>query len=206
LCLIGVFSLSSRRGFKSRAGNDTQVVAFRARIPAKALGRRVVNSRRPTSRCPEPNYIVVNYTSDSQIKRIWILWQAHDGFFSPIRRNSNARTLNRAAAADNIEVISPLTDDGVDRHAVVIVDRQAVRAERPPARITFERLFTTVAARPASRFVAATSFALFGRVSGVESFARCHHPMSGGPKTHDTPLGKPTCLEANMNHSPRDQM
>ena len=51
------------------------------------------------------NYIVVNYTADSQIKRIWILWQAKDGFFSSIRKNSNARTLNREASADHVEMI-----------------------------------------------------------------------------------------------------
>jgi len=37
--------------------------------------------------------------------RIWILWDAQDGFFSPRRANSNARRINRDAAAESIEVI-----------------------------------------------------------------------------------------------------
>ncbi|OFV93924.1 MAG: hypothetical protein A3G76_00690 [Acidobacteria bacterium RIFCSPLOWO2_12_FULL_65_11] len=52
------------------------------------------------------NYIVVNYRANSIVRSIWILWNAEDRFFSPRLKNSNARSLNRAAAADNIEVIS----------------------------------------------------------------------------------------------------
>ena len=51
------------------------------------------------------NYIVVNYTAPSTVRSIWILWDAQDAFFSPRKRNSNARSLNREAAADHIEVI-----------------------------------------------------------------------------------------------------
>jgi len=51
------------------------------------------------------NYIVVNYKADSIVKSIWILWEAHDRFFSPRLKNSNARSLNRATATGNIEVI-----------------------------------------------------------------------------------------------------
>lgn len=36
---------------------------------------------------------------------VWILWEAQDGFFSPRLKNSNARTINREAARDNVEVI-----------------------------------------------------------------------------------------------------
>jgi hypothetical protein len=51
------------------------------------------------------NYIVVNYKANSIVNRIWILWAAQDRFFSPRLTNSNARGINRAVAADNIEVI-----------------------------------------------------------------------------------------------------
>jgi hypothetical protein len=51
------------------------------------------------------NYIVVNYKANSIVRSIWILWEAQDRFFSPRLKNSNARTVDRAAAAPNIEVI-----------------------------------------------------------------------------------------------------
>ncbi len=51
------------------------------------------------------NYIVVNYKANSIVKSIWILWAAQDKFFSPRLKNSNARSLDRDAAASNIEVI-----------------------------------------------------------------------------------------------------
>ena len=51
------------------------------------------------------NYIVVNYKANSLVKSIWVLWNAEDRFFSPRLKNSNARSLNREAAAGNIEVI-----------------------------------------------------------------------------------------------------
>ena len=51
------------------------------------------------------NYIVVNYRANSQVKAIWILWEAQDRFFSPRLKNSNARTVNREVASDHIEVI-----------------------------------------------------------------------------------------------------
>lgn len=51
------------------------------------------------------SYIVINYKANSQVNRIWVLWEAQDGFFSPRLRNSNARSLNREAAEGNIEVL-----------------------------------------------------------------------------------------------------
>jgi hypothetical protein len=51
------------------------------------------------------NYIVVNYKANSVVKSVWVLWEAHDRFFSPRLRNSNARAVNREAANDHIEVI-----------------------------------------------------------------------------------------------------
>ena len=45
------------------------------------------------------NYIVVNYKGNTQINKIWVLWDAHDDFFSPRKSNSNARALNKTRAA-----------------------------------------------------------------------------------------------------------
>jgi hypothetical protein len=54
------------------------------------------------------NYIVVNYRANTDVVRIFVLWEAQDGFFSPKIGNSNARRLNGEAAKDNIEVIYEL--------------------------------------------------------------------------------------------------
>lgn len=51
------------------------------------------------------NYIVVNYKADSQVSRIFVLWEARDEFFSPRLARSNARGLTLAAAAANVEVL-----------------------------------------------------------------------------------------------------
>jgi hypothetical protein len=51
------------------------------------------------------NYIVVNYRANSTVTKIWVLWEAQDRFFSPRMKNSNARTVDRDAAAANIEII-----------------------------------------------------------------------------------------------------
>src|SRR5580765_7657805 len=51
------------------------------------------------------NYIVVNYKANSIVKSIWVLWNAQDGFFSPRLPNSNARSIRRDVARDNIEVL-----------------------------------------------------------------------------------------------------
>lgn len=51
------------------------------------------------------NYIVVNYSPDSSVRRIWVLWHAEDGDFSPRKANSNARTINVEAARARIQVL-----------------------------------------------------------------------------------------------------
>ena len=53
------------------------------------------------------NYIVVNYGKDTDVKRIFILWEAKDSFFSGKKSNSNARRLNMEAGQNNIEIIFP---------------------------------------------------------------------------------------------------
>jgi hypothetical protein len=51
------------------------------------------------------NYIVVNYQNNSRVKKIWVLWEAENGFFSPKRQNSNARTVDMRVAASHVQVI-----------------------------------------------------------------------------------------------------
>lgn len=56
------------------------------------------------------NYIVVNYRANSEVTKIWVLWNAQDGFFSPKRTNTNARSLLLGKAQGNVEVIFPAND------------------------------------------------------------------------------------------------
>lgn len=51
------------------------------------------------------NYIVVNYRANSLVTKIWVLWDAQDGFFSPRKPNTNARSLLSGVAAPNIELL-----------------------------------------------------------------------------------------------------
>lgn len=51
------------------------------------------------------NYIVVNYKDNSRLKKIWVLWEARDEFFSEKRPNSNARSINQAKARTHVQII-----------------------------------------------------------------------------------------------------
>lgn len=51
------------------------------------------------------NYFCVNYNNGFVIKRIFILWNAQDHFFSERVRNRNSRTLKMKDSIDNIEII-----------------------------------------------------------------------------------------------------
>jgi hypothetical protein len=51
------------------------------------------------------NYIVVNYSKFSTLRRVWVLWHAEDRFFTERKRNLNLRTVLPAIAAPNVEVI-----------------------------------------------------------------------------------------------------
>ena len=62
------------------------------------------------------NYIVVNYQANTAVTRVWILWDARDEFFSKRKPNTNARTINMAAAGAHVEVVD---------------DRPRARAEGP---------------------------------------------------------------------------
>ncbi len=54
------------------------------------------------------NYIVVNYRGNSEVRRIWVLWNAHDSFFSPRKPNANIRHVVKEIAAQHIEEIFPV--------------------------------------------------------------------------------------------------
>lgn len=51
------------------------------------------------------NYIVANYRANTQVVRVWVLWQARDEFFSARRPNSNARALVGKVAEPSIEFL-----------------------------------------------------------------------------------------------------
>lgn len=53
------------------------------------------------------HYIVVNYARGTGlVRRVWVLWSAHDSHFSPRVPNSNARHLLTATARANVEVLA----------------------------------------------------------------------------------------------------
>lgn len=53
----------------------------------------------------DENYIVVNYHKDTEIKSIWILWEAKDEFFSERKRNANIRYLLKEKSKTNIQLL-----------------------------------------------------------------------------------------------------
>jgi hypothetical protein len=55
------------------------------------------------------NYIVVNYSNYSSLRRVWVLWDAEDRFFTPRKSNLNLRTILANVASQNIEVIFDAT-------------------------------------------------------------------------------------------------
>lgn len=75
------------------------------------------------------SYIVVNYDSESQVNRVWVLWDAEDRFFTARKTNSNARTVDFKVAAPNVEVL----DDPRG-------SRRAARKSPPPAAAVFDLL------------------------------------------------------------------
>lgn len=51
------------------------------------------------------NYIVVNYKAQSQVTRIWVLWNATDALFSIRSPRANARALRLTDASSQIEML-----------------------------------------------------------------------------------------------------
>jgi hypothetical protein len=79
----------------SRAGRDWEVKI------AKHSGL-TINSVKPID---GETFIVVNYTDDITVGKVWVLWNAHDELFSPKRPRSQARALLMAAAASHIDTL-----------------------------------------------------------------------------------------------------
>jgi hypothetical protein len=51
------------------------------------------------------NYIVVSYADDTSLRRVWVLWQAEDRFFTPRQPHLNLRRFCHGVASENVEVI-----------------------------------------------------------------------------------------------------
>ena len=51
------------------------------------------------------NYIVVNYSKPVTLRRVWILWEAEDRFFTPRTEKLQLRTIFRDVASANIDVV-----------------------------------------------------------------------------------------------------
>ena len=51
------------------------------------------------------NYLVINYNDLNEVLKIWVLWQAKDGFFSPRSRKSNARSARLSSSGSNVQYI-----------------------------------------------------------------------------------------------------
>lgn len=51
------------------------------------------------------NYVVVNYRANTDVFRIWVLWDAQDHFFSPKRPSTSARALITSIARQRVEVL-----------------------------------------------------------------------------------------------------
>ncbi len=100
------------------------------------------------------NYIIVNYKASSQVIRIWILWNAQDGFFSPRKPNTNARYFLTAAEGSHIETIfqsggRSLLSSAKDPTAIAAISgrRRALPHETGTAQPTQRRPEPVAAAR-----------------------------------------------------------
>ena len=51
------------------------------------------------------NYIVVNYTVQTKVNAVWVLWDAQDVFFCARKANTNARSVLKGVAAGHVEVL-----------------------------------------------------------------------------------------------------
>ncbi len=67
----------------------------------KGSGLTINQSKRVDGEC----YIVVNYSAESQVTAVWVLWRAQESFFSRRLERSNARGLVRNQALESIEIL-----------------------------------------------------------------------------------------------------
>jgi hypothetical protein len=58
-----------------------------------------------SARIDGENYVVVNYSNLSTLRRVWILWAAEDRFFTPRKEHLQLRTVLPEVASANIEVV-----------------------------------------------------------------------------------------------------
>jgi hypothetical protein len=81
------------------------------------------------------NYIVVNYSNYSTLRRVWVLWHAEDRFFTPRKPNLNLRTVLSDVAASNTEIIFEVTPQSAnvraERAAQFPKSRSMVKANLP---------------------------------------------------------------------------
>jgi hypothetical protein len=89
------FSRGEKHCDLSRAGCDWEVKI------AKGSGLTINQSKQIAGE----TYIVVNYTADIQVTKVWVLWGAKDPMFSPRKANTNARALLLTTAGSNIELL-----------------------------------------------------------------------------------------------------
>jgi hypothetical protein len=86
------------------------------------------------------NYIVVNYTANSQVRRIFVLWGATDVCFSPRRSNTNARSLIRAVAEPKIEILYESPTAGRSNRLADLIPAPVRRATMAKARLRSNRV------------------------------------------------------------------
>jgi hypothetical protein len=89
------FSRGEKHCDLSRAGCDWEVKI------AKGSGLTINQSKQIAGE----TYIVVNYTADIQVTKIWILWRAADAMFSQRKPNTNARALLLGLAESSTEIL-----------------------------------------------------------------------------------------------------
>jgi hypothetical protein len=89
------FSRGEGHSDLSRAGCEWEVKI------AKGFGLTINQSKQVAGE----TYIVVNYTADIQVTKVWVLWRSEDSMFSPRKPNTNARALLSRVAEPNIEVL-----------------------------------------------------------------------------------------------------
>ena len=87
------------------------------------------------------NYIVVNYTANSQVTRIFVLWAATNDCFSERKPNTNARSLIMAVASPKIEILyeAPAAGGTANRLAD-LTPAAAQRATMAKARLRASRV------------------------------------------------------------------
>ena len=80
------------------------------------------------------NYIVVNYTAQTKVSAVWVLWNAQDAFFCARKANANARSILKGVAADHIEVVFQAPTVGQQLAAASASPKPVAKAELTKAK------------------------------------------------------------------------